>query len=205
MQGSDESTGPVTAPAGRLIRPSRLARTRSRVMARVRGEQDVQAMVANGLRLGRDVFIGRPVLLDPGFLWLISIGDETTITPGVTILAHDASPKLRTGYTMVAAVTIGARVFVGANALILAGVTVGDDAIVGAGSVVADDVPAGMVAVGNPARVVGATEDHTRRHLEAMASRPRYPRTGFTAIGRAPAANQQRMRDELVGGVGYVE
>jgi maltose O-acetyltransferase len=162
-------------------------------------------MVAKGLVLGREVFIGRPVLFDPGFLWLISIGDESTITPGVTILAHDASSKLRTGYTRVAAVTIGARVYVGAGAVILPGVTIGDDAIIGAGSVVTRDVPAGSVAAGNPARVIGSTEDHTRRHLDALAKRPRYPRQGYTATGGAPAANRRRMLEDLRDGAGYVE
>lgn len=162
-------------------------------------------MVARGLVLGRDVFIGRPVLLDPGFLWLISIGDESTITPGVTILAHDASSKLRTGYTKVARVTIGARVYVGAGSTILPGVTVGDDAIIGAGSIVTSDVPAGSVAAGNPARVIGTTADHTRRHLEAVAERPRYPRHGYTGVGGAPPANRRRMLDDLSDGAGYVE
>jgi maltose O-acetyltransferase len=174
-------------------------------MARVRGEQEAATMVAQGLELGRDVYIGRPVLFDPGFLWLISIGDETTITPGVTILAHDASSKLRTGYSLVAPVRIGRRVFIGACSLILPGVTVGDDAIIGAGSVVARDVPAGSVAAGNPAGVVGSVEDHTRRHMQALSARPRYPRAGFTAIGGAPPANRRRMQDELADGPGYVE
>lgn len=204
MGGRDDAR-PVGHGGDRLIRRSRAARLLARFMARVRGEQDTAAMVAQGLELGRDVYIGRPVLLDPGFLWLISIGDETTITPGVTILAHDASTKLRIGYTIVEPVRIGRRVFVGANSLILPGVTVGDDAIIGAGSVVTDDVPAGSIAVGNPARVVGSTEDHTRRHLDALSSRPRYPRAGFTAIGGAPVANRRRMQDELAAGPGYVE
>ena len=50
--------------------------------------------------------------------------------------------------------TLAANTWIGAGAIILPGVTVGRDSIVGAGSVVTRDVPAGAVAVGNPARVV---------------------------------------------------
>jgi acetyltransferase-like isoleucine patch superfamily enzyme len=50
-------------------------------------------------------------------------------------------------------VIIGRGVFIGARAIILKGVTIGDRAIVGAGAVVTKNVPAGYIAVGNPARV----------------------------------------------------
>ena len=52
-------------------------------------------------------------------------------------------------------VVIGRGVFVGARAIILKGVTIGDRAVIGAGAVVVRDVPAGMVAAGNPARILG--------------------------------------------------
>jgi serine O-acetyltransferase len=50
--------------------------------------------------------------------------------------------------------TIGARVRVGAGAIVLGPVDVGDDAVIGAGAVVVDDVPAGKVVAGVPARVI---------------------------------------------------
>lgn len=52
-------------------------------------------------------------------------------------------------------VTLGDDVFVGARACILKGVRVGDGAVIGCAAVVTHDVPAGMVVVGNPARIVG--------------------------------------------------
>ncbi len=53
-----------------------------------------------------------------------------------------------------APVEIGDNVFVGMGARILKGARIGDDAVIGAGSVVTGEIPAGVVAAGNPARVV---------------------------------------------------
>jgi maltose O-acetyltransferase len=199
------------SPAPRLaadeaagVRPSglrgRAGTLRRRLRARLAGRQDVDALIAQGMTVGREVFIADGVYLDPGFAWLISIGDETTIGPGVTILAHDATPKLRTGYSAVARVAIGARVFVGASAVILPGVRIGDDAIVGAGSVVRRDVAPGTVVSGNPAEEVGTTAAHTERHEDELRSRPRY------ALGHAPDAKErERIRAALGAGRGYVD
>ena len=51
-------------------------------------------------------------------------------------------------------VHIGSCVWVGAGAVILPGVTTGDNSVIGAGSVVTRDIPANVVAVGNPCRVI---------------------------------------------------
>jgi maltose O-acetyltransferase len=172
---------------------------RRRVRSRLHGTQDVDRLIAQGLSVGRDVFIADGAYLDPGFPWLISIGDETTIGPGVTILAHDAAPKLRTGYSMIARVHVGARVFVGANAIILPGVTIADDAVVGAGTVVRRDVARGTIVIGNPAQEVGTTAAHTERHRAQMKRRPRYP-----VVGDPDAAQRRRMLEELGEGPSYV-
>lgn len=46
--------------------------------------------------------------------------------------------------------------------MILPGVTIGDDTVIGAGSVVTKDIPANVVAVGNPCRVLREIRDHDR-------------------------------------------
>jgi maltose O-acetyltransferase len=51
-------------------------------------------------------------------------------------------------------VTIGDNVVLGGGVIVCPGVTIGDDTVVGAGSVVASDLPAGVLAVGNPAKVI---------------------------------------------------
>ena len=51
-------------------------------------------------------------------------------------------------------IKIGNNVWIGANVTILPGVTIGDNTVIGAGSVVNRDIPSGVVAVGNPCRVI---------------------------------------------------
>ena len=51
-------------------------------------------------------------------------------------------------------VTIGNDVWIGANAVICGGVVIGDRSVIGAGSVVNRDIPSGVVAAGNPCRVI---------------------------------------------------
>lgn len=83
----------------------------------------------------------------------IEIGEDTQIGPGVLITTtdHDYLQSLEERFLPV---TIGKRVWIGANATILAGVTIGDGAVIGAGAVVHRDVPPRVLAVGVPARVV---------------------------------------------------
>ena len=71
-------------------------------------------------------------------------------------------------------VKIGAMAYIGAGATILPGAVIGDGAVVGAGSVVTGEIPAGTVAVGNPARVIGDVGEFVERHRRAMAEIPRF-------------------------------
>jgi acetyltransferase-like isoleucine patch superfamily enzyme len=68
---------------------------------------------------------------------------------------HDLDPSRRKmGSQAMAPVEIGDNVFVGMGARILKGTTIGSDSVIGAGSVVTGTIPAGVVAAGNPARVI---------------------------------------------------
>ena len=91
----------------------------------------------------------------------IYVGDHTMIAPNVTIAtaAHPLSAEEREkGMQYNLPVKIGKRCWIGAGAIILPGVTVGDDTVIGAGSVVTKDIPSGVVAVGNPCRVIKTLE-----------------------------------------------
>src|SRR2546423_548550 len=98
----------------------------------------------------------------------ISIGPDCLFGADVLVTDNDhhaVAAELRTANSMravgVLPIIIGARVFVGARAIILKGSSIGDDAVVGAGAVVVGDVPAKAIVAGNPARVVNAVDGPT--------------------------------------------
>lgn len=87
----------------------------------------------------------------------IYVGDYTMFAPNVVIAtaAHPISPALREqGYQYNLPVHIGKNCWLGAGVIVLPGVTIGDNTVVGAGSVVTKDLPANVVAVGNPCKVL---------------------------------------------------
>lgn len=196
-----------TRPEAIALLPSRPRSPRRlwrRALRRWRGWPDLEGLQAAGLRLGRDVFVGGGTVLDPDFCFLIEIGDETTLSLEVMVLAHDASTRRHLGYSRVAPVRIGRRVFVGARAVILPGVTIGDDAIVGAASLVRHDVAPGTVVGGNPARVLGTTEDYLARQRAVLDARPAWPREGHTTSGGAAPAEREAMRAALDAGEAFI-
>jgi maltose O-acetyltransferase len=177
---------------------------RERVVTRLRGDSDADGLAARGLQVGRDVYINASARLDGVALWLISIGDETVIGPGVQVLAHDATTRRALGYSIVAPVKIGSRVFVGAGSILLPGVTIGDDAIIGAGSVIREDVPAGKMVIGNPPVVVCDTEEYLARHRRKLERSSHWPSEGWTVKRGITAERMREMRETLGDGSGYL-
>lgn len=87
----------------------------------------------------------------------VSIGANAFIAPGVCIACagHSIDPVQRSmGVGTSAPITIEDNVWIGANVTICGGVTIGEGSVIGAGSVVTKDIPAGVVAAGNPCRVL---------------------------------------------------
>ncbi|WP_434598985.1 sugar O-acetyltransferase [Streptomyces sp. A5-4] len=87
----------------------------------------------------------------------ITIGRDCQIGPNVQLLTptHPVEPEPRRDKLEAARpITIGDNVWLGGGSIVLAGVTIGDNSVIGAGAVVTKDVPANVVAVGNPARVI---------------------------------------------------
>jgi maltose O-acetyltransferase len=110
---------------------------------------------------GYQIQVGERVFANFGLVCLdvatITIGDDTRIGPGVQLLTptHPVEPgRRREGWESARPITIGRNVWLGGAVVVCPGVTIGDDTVVGAGAVVTRDLPAGVVAVGNPARVV---------------------------------------------------
>ena len=97
----------------------------------------------------------------------VYVGDYTMFAPNVTVAtaAHPILPELREqAYQYNASVRIGKNCWIGAGAVILPGVTIGDNTVVGAGSVVTKDLPANVVAVGNPCRVLRPIGERDREY-----------------------------------------
>jgi len=93
----------------------------------------------------------------------IYVGDYTMIGPNVTIATagHPICPELREkGYQYNIPVHIGKNCWLGAGVIVLPGVTIGDNTVIGAGSIVTRDIPSGVVAVGNPCRVLREVNEH---------------------------------------------
>ncbi|PPT48327.1 sugar O-acetyltransferase [Xanthomonas arboricola] len=106
------------------------------------------------IRLGAGVFLNfNCVILD---VCEVSIGEGTQVGPAVQFYAadhpRDAAGRA-SGLEFGRPIRIGRNVWIGGGAIILPGVSIGDDAVIGAGAVVTRDVPAGAIALGNPARV----------------------------------------------------
>lgn len=93
-------------------------------------------------------------LVDDGDIF---VGDNVMFGPNVTLATagHPVEPeRRRLGMQFNIPIHIGNNVWIGAGSIVLPGVTIGDNTVIGAGSVVTKDIPAGVVAVGNPCRIL---------------------------------------------------
>lgn len=115
---------------------------------------------------GRNISIEDNVYINFGCVILdcaeVMIGADSLLGPNIGIYAvnHaiDAEERIHGG-CWGRPVHIGRRVWLGGDVKILAGVSIGDDAIIGAGSIVTKDIPCGVVAAGNPCRVLRKITD----------------------------------------------
>ncbi|MBN2177264.1 MAG: sugar O-acetyltransferase [Demequinaceae bacterium] len=87
----------------------------------------------------------------------ITIGDDVLMGPNVQLLTpnHPIDPdRRRDKLESAAPITIHNNVWLGGGVIVVGGVTIGENSVIGAGSVVVKDIPANVIAVGNPCRVV---------------------------------------------------
>lgn len=110
---------------------------------------------------GIHIYLGDRVYMNFGCVILdcntVHIGNDVMCAPHVQIYTayHPTEPQMRlTGRELAAPVRIGNNVWLGGGVIVCPGVTIGDNTTIGAGSVVTKDIPANVVAVGNPCRVI---------------------------------------------------
>jgi maltose O-acetyltransferase len=175
----------------------------TRVLRRLLRKDMLPTLKERGLVVGENFYMQDGCLVDAWHCGHIRIGNDVTLGPNVTILAHDASTKRALGMVRIAKVSIGDRVFIGAGSIILPGVSIGNDAIIGAGSVVSRDVPDDSLVTGNPATIIGSVSDYLARKREEMATAPQFGEEYSLRTGIDPqrlAEMNTRMKD----GVGYI-
>lgn len=164
--------GPTRIGAGGLIRSQSVVYAGVEIGDRFQGGHGI--LVREDCRLGDDCSVGTGSVLE----FAVTVGhgvrlhsrcfvpeysvleDGCWLGPGV-ILTNSRYPAGPRSKETLEGVRIGARARVGAGAVLLPGVTLGRGSMVGAGALVSRDVPEGMLALGTPARVVGAVSDLT--------------------------------------------
>ena len=171
---------------------------------RLRGEYTTEKLISMGMKVGKNFGRLNGVILDPSHCWLIEIGDDVTLAPRVHILCHDASTKTFMNYTKIGNVTIGNRVFIGAESVILPGVTIGNDVVIGANSTVTHNIPSNSVAVGSPARVICTLEEYIQKEKERMKFAPVYDEA-YTLRKDVSMELRLKQKEELDGKIGYID
>ena len=165
--------------------------------------EPIKALKRKGLIVGKNFTMQGGVSIDSSHCWLICIGNNVTLSPNVVILAHDASMKMFTNYTKIGQVIIGNRVFIGACTTILPGVKIGNDVVVAAGSLVNRDIPDGVVAGGNPAKVIGDIQDFIARKKSEMKIFPCFGKE-YTERGNITDEKKKQMNEMMSERYGYI-
>jgi len=138
------------------------------VLAELIGELGEGAFIKPPLFVdyGAHISIGAGSFVNYNFTALdvaqITIGRDCQIGPNVQLLTptHPLAARPRRDKLEAARpITLGDNVWLGGGVIVLPGVSIGDNTVVGAGAVVTKDLPANVIAVGNPARVVRALPD----------------------------------------------
>ena len=105
--------------------------------------------------------------------YLITIGDETTISFDCAFVTHDAAtrvirnlPGQNPETVIYGPIVVGRNCFIGCRTVVLLGVTIGDNCIIGAGSIVNQDIPSNSVAAGVPCKVICTLEEYIEKHKD---------------------------------------
>ncbi|MFK0521641.1 sugar O-acetyltransferase [Paenibacillus illinoisensis] len=138
-------------------------------------EQPFYCDLGYNIEIGENFYCNHnAVMLDAA---KITFGSNVFIAPncGFYTAGHPLDAEQRNqGLEIALPITVGDNVWIGGGVSVLPGVTIGDNTVIGAGSVVTKDIPAGVIAAGNPCRVIRAITE---------ADKNKYPRG---KIGHSP-------------------
>lgn len=101
----------------------------------------------------------------------VNIGNNVFFGPRVGIYAagHPVDADIRNAMLEYGKpVNIGNNVWIGGNVVITPGVTIGDNVIIGSGAVVTKDIPSGVIAAGNPCKIIREITDEDKKYWEAQ-------------------------------------
>ncbi|MBQ3285214.1 MAG: acyltransferase [Ruminococcus sp.] len=168
-------------------------------------EQHKELLYSKGLITGNNFNCYSWLGIDPSMPWLITIGDDVTISFDVHIITHDASTNKAGLGTKIGQVKIGNNCFIGAGSIILCGVTIGDSVVVGAGSVVTHDIPSNTVAGGNPAKMITSFEKWKEKNTCQRETQHFFDELPWQEWLNADVEHRKKMVEilEKTGGYGY--
>lgn len=125
----------------------------------------VEMLRSNGMKIGENArLFNEPMTSEP---YLISIGNNVTISSGSRFVTHDNSicKCENSPFTdIVGKISIGNNVFIGMGSIIMYGVSIGDNTIIGSGSVVTKSILDGGVWAGNPAKKISTLEEFYQKN-----------------------------------------
>lgn len=145
-----------------LLRPSQTAE-RQALMRRILGKTGQRFKIISpffcdygfNIEVGENFFANfNLVILDEA---RVTFGDNVFIAPNCAFYTagHPLDVAQRNaGLEYSLPIRVGNNVWIGGNVCVMPGVTIGDNTVIGAGSVVVHDIPAGVLAAGNPCRVI---------------------------------------------------
>lgn len=166
---------------------------------------ELEYRLKNGMHIGENCNLYSVDTIDGGWPWLISMGNNVTISTNVTILAHDASTNIVGCGTKLGRVEIGNNVFVGTGATILCNTKIGDNVVIGAGAVVCCDLESNGVYVGIPAKKVCSIEQYRKKYEKLRVIRPDFSKTrAWNDWNNSTEEEKNKMLNELSDGVGFV-
>ncbi len=166
---------------------------------------ELEYRINHGMKVGKNSHILSPEKIDGGWPWLISIGDNVTISTNVTILAHDASSNVVGCGTKLGRVDIGNNCFIGTGTIILCNIHIGDNVIVGAGSVVSKSLPSDGVYAGVPARKICTIDEYKTKLKELKETRPNFDHIhAWNEWREASSEEKDIMIESLKDGIGFI-